>query len=94
MAIRSAVRNSALLTFGILLVGAWTVLQLLAVLDAGASLLEPGLPLVGAGEAVGAVGVAGIVGALVLVGFLGLLFVLFGEVGEVEPAPEMFPPGE
>lgn len=94
MGIRSAIGQSKLLTFGLLVIGAWTVIQILAVLDTAESLFETGLPLVGAGTSVGSSGVAGIMGVLVLLGFLGLVVVMFGELGEADPTPETFPPEE
>lgn len=94
MTLRTAIRQSRLLTFGLLLVGAWTALQVLRIVEGTDSLVSLGTPVLSPGTATGRVGAAGIMGVLVLLAFLGLLVVLWGEIGEVEPGPERFPPEE
>lgn len=84
MTIRTAVGQSPVVAFGLLLVGAWTGLQVLRVVGTTESF----------GSVVGRGGVAGVMGVLVLLAFLGLLVVLWGEFGSVEPGPERFPPEE
>lgn len=94
MTLRTALRQSKLLTFGLLLVAAWTVVVWFRVLSVSESLLTSGVSLVRPGSAVGHVGVSGLLGLLVMLVFLGLLVVLWSEVGEFDPRPDAFPPEE
>lgn len=84
MTIRTAVRQSPIVTAVLVLVGAWTGLQVLHVVNVTESF----------GTVVGRGGVAGVMGVLVMLAFLGLLVVLWGEFGSVEPGPDRFPPEE
>lgn len=84
MTIRTAVRQSPVVTVVLVLVGAWTGLQVLRVVDATGSF----------STVVGRGGAAGVMGVLVMLAFLGLLVVLWGEFGSVDPGPDRFPPEE
>lgn len=94
MPLRTAINQNKILTFALLLVGAWTVLTWLQVLSSSEAFLSSSVPVVSPVTAVGQVWVSGLVGLLVLLVFLGLLVVLWGELGETDPLPETFPPEE
>lgn len=94
MTIRNAIGQSNILAFGLLLVGGWTVVQVLNVVNLTESFTSLGVPLLTPGTPIGSAGAAGIMGVVVMLAFLGLLFVLWGELGEFDPGPEEFPPDE
>lgn len=94
MTLRNGIKQSKLLTFGLLLVGGWTVVQVLRVVELTESFATLGIPILSSSTPVGRVAASGIMGVLVMLAFLGLLVVLWGEVGEFEPRPEEFRPEE
>ena len=94
MPLRTAIRQNRILTFAVLLVGAWTVLSWLHVLSISQSFVSGTVPIASPGTLVGQVWVSGLVGLLVMLVFLGLLVVLWGELGELDPLPDSFPPEE
>lgn len=85
MVIRTALRQSKWITFGLLLVFLWVLLAAMGVLE-----------VVGSADwaYLGQGAISGIAGLLVMVVALGLLVVLFGELTETEPGPEPWPPDE
>lgn len=85
MTLRTALRRSPWITFGLLLAALWILLtwtQLFGALD-----------LTNAGT-VGQGALSGVIGLVVLAVTLVFLVVLFGEISESEPSPEPWPPNE
>lgn len=85
MAVRNALRRSALLTVAAILAGLW-LLRTALVVWADIELASAG--------ALGQGAFSGVVGLAVMVIALALLLVFAGELGESEPRPETWPPGE
>lgn len=85
MSIRSALQQSAVVTFGVAVAGLWLLLTWLHVFE---TIDLSNMSAVGTGTT------AGIVGLGVLTVTLGLLFVLFGELGQSSPGPKSWPPSE
>jgi hypothetical protein len=88
MGTRTALRQSAVVTFGVMVATAWTLLITYEVATAFDWARWT------SGDYVGQTAVSGIVGMLVLVVTLGLLVTLYGEASAGEPAPEPWPPAE
>jgi hypothetical protein len=88
MTLRSAIRSSRILTFGIIFVMLWGLLNLYRVATSfnWEALAAPSF--------IGLNAVGGIAGVVVLAVFLMLLIGLYGELGESDPAPEPWPPTE
>lgn len=86
MSLRTGFRQSGVLTFAVLAIMAWLVLNALKVGSLVQSPLAWETPTVGQGA------LGGLVGLLVMVTFLGLLLVLFSEIGHGDPAPDTWPP--
>lgn len=85
MSIRTAVRQSPVLTFAALVAGVWLIFawfQIFETMDISNT------------GAIGQGALGGIAGLMVLTVTLGLLFVLFGELGATSPGPSRWPPGE
>lgn len=85
MSIRSALQQSAVVTFGVAVAGLWLLFAWLEVLDT-ISLANMG--------AIGTGATAGILGLGVLTVTLVLVFVIFGELGQSNPRPSTWPPSE
>lgn len=84
MGIRTALEHNAVVTFGLLFIGAWVALISLQVFNEMGS--------IELGNWVGHHGIGGLMGLIVMFVFLGLLIVVFGEMGETDPAPGEWPP--
>lgn len=93
MGIRTALGQSKIVTFAILIALAWTIISLVSTLGNMEGLfVEAEAPVVSnTGSYVGEVAVSGIVGALVLLALAGLLVYLYAETTELDPAPEPWP---
>ena len=85
MSIRTALRQSSVLTFLALIAGLWLLVSWLQIFDT--------LDFANIGN-IGQGALSGIIGLGVLTVTLGLLFILFGELGETSPGPEQWPPSE
>jgi len=88
MSLRTAVRQSSILTFVILGAFAWLLFTLLDVMRDTAWLEVFTTDYVGQNAA------GGLFGVLVLAILLGALVTLYSEVSEEEPSPESWPPSE
>jgi hypothetical protein len=84
MSVRTAVRQSNVLSFAALGAAGWLGLTALQVVGTMQPLWE--------GQSAGQTAVAGLVGALVIAISIGLLFVLLGELGHDSPRPQTWPP--
>ncbi|MFW6435209.1 MAG: hypothetical protein ACOCY1_02410 [Halovenus sp.] len=88
MTLRSAVRQSTVLTFVVLAAFVWVLLSLLSVMQQFDWLAVLSTDYIGQNAA------GGIAGVVVLAVLLGALIFLSSEMGEGEPAPEQWPPSE
>lgn len=91
MSLRTALGQSKILTFAVLLAAFWTLSVAVEVLGAMEGLFaatNQGI----VGAYVGQLAATGVMGALVMAGLLGLLVYLFGELGQTEPTPDPWPP--
>ncbi|EMA16180.1 MULTISPECIES: hypothetical protein [Haloarcula] len=87
MTLRTAVRQSKILTFVVLGAFVWLLLTLFEVL----STIDLAT---GTATYVGQNALGGIAGVLVLTIVLGALVVLYSEITESDPAPQSWPPSE
>ncbi|NHN64871.1 hypothetical protein G9463_16400 [Haloarcula sp. JP-Z28] len=87
MTLRTAVRQSKILTFVVLGAFVWLLLTLFEVL----STIDLAT---GTETYVGQNALGGIAGVLVLTIVLGALVVLYSEITESDPAPQSWPPSE
>jgi hypothetical protein len=87
MTLRTAVRQSKILTFVVLGAFVWLLLTLFEVL----STLDF---TTGTASFVGQNALGGIAGAMVLAIVLGALVILYSELTEADPAPQSWPPSE
>ncbi|WP_420181813.1 hypothetical protein ACNO8S_09070 [Haloarcula sp. KBTZ06] len=87
MTLRTAVRQSKILTFVVLGAFVWLLLTLFEVL----STIDLAT---GTATFVGQNALGGIAGVLVLTIVLGALVVLYSEITESDPAPQSWPPSE
>jgi len=86
MSMRTALRQTRWVTFGVLAAVVWTLLITFEVATAfDWTAFSPG-------AFVGQTAVGGIAGVAVLVLLLGLLVVLYSELTETDPAPQAWPP--
>lgn len=87
MTLRTAVRQSKILTFVVLGAFVWLLLTLFEVL----STIDLAT---GTATYVGQNALGGVAGVLVLTIVLGALVVLYSEITESDPAPQSWPPSE
>lgn len=88
MSLRTAIRQSVILTFVVLAAFIWLLLSLLDVMREFDWLAITTTDYIGFNAA------GGIAGVVVLAILLGLLVALFSGVSEEEPTPESWPPSE
>lgn len=85
MSIKTALRQSPVVTFAVVVAGLWLLRSWLRVFGR----IDLATP-----SAVGQGALTGIVGLVVLAITLGLLFALVGELGDATPGPNTWPPTE
>lgn len=85
MSIKTALRQTRVVTFAALVAGLWLLLSWLRVFE---TIDWSNTTALGQGA------VAGVIGLLVMAITLGFLFVLAGELGDVAPGPNQWPPSE
>lgn len=85
MSVRTALRQSKVVTFFVLLLGLWVVV-------AGINVFNITRISLTVGEVVGQTAVGGVIGLLVIAVVLGLLVALYGGLSETTPTPDTWPP--
>lgn len=91
MTLRTALGQSRILTFALLLGAFWTLTVAADVLGSMEGLFAAASGGV-VGSYIGTVAITGLMGVLVMAALLGMLVYLFGEVGQTDPSPEPWPP--
>lgn len=88
MAIKKALRQSRILTFGLLFVTLWLLFTLYRVATSfdWTAIANPTF--------IGLNPVGGIMGVIVMALLVMLVFAMYGEMSEEEPAPQPWPPKE
>lgn len=89
MGSRTALKQSKILTFSVLVAFVWLLFGLLRVATAFNWYAVSGVT-----DFLGRNAIGGIVGVLVLVVLLGVLVALYSELSSVEPTPDTWPPAE
>lgn len=95
MSLRTALRQTWLLTFAVLAVAVWVGFTAWNVFGTVGSVVGDTTPTLDAlGNTVGPAFASGVVGLGVMLALLGLMVVMFGELEEGSPAPDEWPPEE